>query len=195
MPLQALAPTVLRLVAVDGSGGLAAYAFISCAREDSAAADVVQAALEQAGIGVWRDAAEVWPGEDRGAAIRRAVSGGAVAFHAAALASHAEAAARSITIPHRHAQVLVQVAGALATAGQHAHAEAAAHSIVDPYLQAQALAQVAGALAIAGPHEHAEALAGQAEAVARSITYPGFTEADYARLLDAAHQSSPGPSW
>ena len=85
----------------------------------------------------------------------------------------AEAVARSITNPGRRAEALARVAGALAGAGQHQQAEA------------DALARVAGALAGAGQHQQAARVAGQAEAIARSITDPGRRADALARVADA----------
>lgn len=62
------------------SAGLAGHAFLSCVRADSGAGDVVQQALEAVGVRVWRDAAEVWPGEDWRDRVRVAISHGAFAF-------------------------------------------------------------------------------------------------------------------
>jgi hypothetical protein len=56
------------------------HVFISYAREDAAGADYLQRLLESAGIVVWRDTADIWPGEDWRAAIRRAISDDALAF-------------------------------------------------------------------------------------------------------------------
>jgi hypothetical protein len=69
-----------------------------------------------------------------------------VAWQAAAMASRAEAVARSITDPY--ARALAAMAGALAQAGQPEQAEAVARSITDPY----ARAAMAGALAQADQH-------------------------------------------
>ena len=86
--------------------------------------------------------------------------------------SRAEALARSITDPCAQAQALTQIAGTLASAGQHEQALAAARqalaaaaSITRPDAQTQALTQIAGTLASAGHHE-------QALAAASSITDP-----------------------
>jgi hypothetical protein len=48
----------------------AKYAFSSYSREDSTAVDVVQAALELAGVHVWRDVDQLWPGDDWKSVIR-----------------------------------------------------------------------------------------------------------------------------
>ena len=48
-------------------------AFISYVREDARRVDQLQQALETAGIPVWRDTADLWPGEDWQAKIRQAI--------------------------------------------------------------------------------------------------------------------------
>lgn len=58
----------------------AGHAFISYVREDSHEVDRLQRALEAAGVSVWRDTAELWPGEDWRAKIRRAITDDALAF-------------------------------------------------------------------------------------------------------------------
>lgn len=56
------------------------YAFISYVREDSAKADRLQDTLEAAGVRVWRDTADLWPGEDWRAKIRQAITNDALVF-------------------------------------------------------------------------------------------------------------------
>jgi TIR domain len=56
------------------------HVFISYVREDSAAVDQLQEALEAAGIRVWRDTADLWPGEDWRAMIRSAITDDALVF-------------------------------------------------------------------------------------------------------------------
>jgi TIR domain len=58
----------------------AGHAFISYAREDSRRVDQLQLALEAAGIPVWRDTADLWPGEDWRTKIRQAITGNALVF-------------------------------------------------------------------------------------------------------------------
>jgi hypothetical protein len=55
-------------------------AFISYVREDSSRVDQLQQELEAAGIPVWRDTADLWPGEDWRAKIRQAIIGNALVF-------------------------------------------------------------------------------------------------------------------
>jgi len=50
------------------------------ARADAAAVDLLHEALADAGIAVWRDTAELWPGEDWREKIRQAIRHDAVAF-------------------------------------------------------------------------------------------------------------------
>ena len=59
---------------------LAGHAFISYVREDSLRADRLQRMLEAAGIPVWRDTEDLWPGEDWRAKIRLAITDHALAF-------------------------------------------------------------------------------------------------------------------
>jgi hypothetical protein len=56
------------------------HAFISYVREDSQHADRLQRTLEAAGIPVWRDTAELWPGEDWRAKIRRSITDHTLVF-------------------------------------------------------------------------------------------------------------------
>jgi hypothetical protein len=58
----------------------AGHAFISYVREDSHQVDELQRALEATGIRVWRDTADLWPGEDWRAKIRRAIIENTLAF-------------------------------------------------------------------------------------------------------------------
>lgn len=59
---------------------VAGHVFISYVREDSHRVDWLQVALEAAGIPVWRDTANLWPGEDWRANIRRAITNDALVF-------------------------------------------------------------------------------------------------------------------
>jgi hypothetical protein len=61
-------------------GNLAGHAFISYVREDSFQVDQLQRTLQAAGIPVWRDTADLWPGEDWRAKIRRAITDNALVF-------------------------------------------------------------------------------------------------------------------
>lgn len=56
------------------------HAFISYVREDADEVDKLQEDLEAAGIRVWRDTSELWPGQDWRAEIRRAIKDSALAF-------------------------------------------------------------------------------------------------------------------
>jgi WD40 repeat protein/transcriptional regulator with XRE-family HTH domain len=58
----------------------AGHAFISYVREDSYRIDQLQQALEAAGIPVWRDTDDLWPGEDWRAKIRQAITDDALVF-------------------------------------------------------------------------------------------------------------------
>jgi tetratricopeptide (TPR) repeat protein len=56
------------------------HAFISYVREDSQRVDWLQSKLETAGVPVWRDTADLWPGQDWRHIIRRAIQDEALAF-------------------------------------------------------------------------------------------------------------------
>jgi mRNA-degrading endonuclease toxin of MazEF toxin-antitoxin module len=58
----------------------AGHAFVSYVREDALRVDQLQQKLQAAGIPVWRDTADLWPGEDWRAEIRRAISDNALVF-------------------------------------------------------------------------------------------------------------------
>lgn len=58
----------------------AGHAFLSYVREDSPQVDKLQRVLERAGVPVWRDTADLWPGEDWRAKIRHAITNNALAF-------------------------------------------------------------------------------------------------------------------
>jgi TIR domain/UTRA domain len=59
---------------------LAGHVFISYVRENSVNVDQLQRTLESAGVRVWRDTANLWPGEDWRAKIRQAITGNALVF-------------------------------------------------------------------------------------------------------------------
>lgn len=56
------------------------HVFVSYVREDARRVDRLHEALEAAGIRVWRDTADLWPGQDWRLNIRRAITDGALAF-------------------------------------------------------------------------------------------------------------------
>jgi TIR domain len=58
----------------------AGHAFISYVRENSRRIDYLQRELEAAGIPVWRDTADLWPGEDWREKIREAITDNALVF-------------------------------------------------------------------------------------------------------------------
>lgn len=65
----------------DGQRTLAAErVFISYVREDARAIDRLKQRLEAAGIRVWLDTSELWPGQDWRAEIRRAIRADALVF-------------------------------------------------------------------------------------------------------------------
>jgi hypothetical protein len=68
------------------------HAFISYVREDLHRVERLQSALEIAGVRVWRDTADLWPGQDWRTEIRRAITDNALVF--IACFSHASLARR-----------------------------------------------------------------------------------------------------
>jgi TIR domain-containing protein len=71
------------------------HAFISYVREDGNKIDQLQQQLEAAGITVWRDTAELWPGEDWRLKIRYAIADYAFVF-IACFSSQAPPALRAL---------------------------------------------------------------------------------------------------
>jgi hypothetical protein len=65
---------------VGQSNQLAGHVFISYVREDARRVDQLQRAVEAAGIPVWRDTADLWPGDDWRANIKRAITENALVF-------------------------------------------------------------------------------------------------------------------
>jgi TIR domain len=70
------------------------HAFMSYVREDSGEVDLLQRTLEAAGIRVWRDTADLWPGENWRAKIRDAITSDALVF-IACFSSHSAARRKS----------------------------------------------------------------------------------------------------
>lgn len=62
------------------SPGASGPVFVSYAREDSGHVDRLQRVLQHAGIPVWRDTTQLWPGQDWRAQIRGAITGDALVF-------------------------------------------------------------------------------------------------------------------
>ena len=62
-------------------GTIEGHAFISYVREDAAEAGRLQQVLEAAGVRVWRDKSDLWPGEDWREKIRRAITADALVFY------------------------------------------------------------------------------------------------------------------
>jgi hypothetical protein len=77
LPVQASTPPILEAVGGDQVTG---HVFISYVREDSYQVDRLQGALESAGIPVWRDTVDLWPGENWRLKIRRAISDNTLVF-------------------------------------------------------------------------------------------------------------------
>jgi DivIVA domain-containing protein len=65
---------------MNGGEKVVGHVFISYVREDSHQVDRLQQTLQSAGIPVWRDTADLWPGEDWRAKIRRAITDDALVF-------------------------------------------------------------------------------------------------------------------
>lgn len=68
----------------------AGHAFISYVHEDSDHVDVLQRALQAAGVRVWRDKDDLWPGDDWRMMISRAITDNALVF-IACFSSHSAA--------------------------------------------------------------------------------------------------------
>ena len=64
----------------DRTNQMVRHAFISYVREDEHHVDRLQRKLESAGVRVWRDIADLWPGEDWRAKIRQAITDDALVF-------------------------------------------------------------------------------------------------------------------
>jgi hypothetical protein len=67
-------------VAVDQQERPSGHAFISYVREDSERVDRLVGALSDAGLPVWRDTENLWPGQDWRAEIRKAIREDALVF-------------------------------------------------------------------------------------------------------------------
>jgi GntR family transcriptional regulator len=63
-----------------GEASVAGHVFISYVREDSRQVDRLQQALEAVGVPVWRDTADLWPGQDWRVEIRRAIKENTLVF-------------------------------------------------------------------------------------------------------------------
>ena len=70
----------LRFLLVSERDEPTGHVFISYVRENSHAVDELQQTLESAGIKVWRDTDDLWPGEDWRERIRRAITSNALVF-------------------------------------------------------------------------------------------------------------------
>ena len=77
-----LAPPVqsIRAKVNPKTSSIAGHVFISYVRENSRQVDWLHQRLEGAGVPVWRDTADLWPGEDWRSKIRRAITDGALVF-------------------------------------------------------------------------------------------------------------------
>jgi hypothetical protein len=58
----------------------AGHAFISYIHDDAVHVDRLQTALQAAGVRVWRDTDDLWPGQDWKLEIKRAINEGSIVF-------------------------------------------------------------------------------------------------------------------
>lgn len=79
MSARALALPI-RLLFMDGQEVPAGHVFISYRHEDSASVDRLESRLLDAGIQVWRDKKDLWPGDHWRTVIRRAITDGTLVF-------------------------------------------------------------------------------------------------------------------
>jgi hypothetical protein len=68
------------LLSVNDVVAATGHAYMSYVREDSASVNRLQRVLEAAGIPVWRDSDDLWPGQDWRIKIRQAITRDALAF-------------------------------------------------------------------------------------------------------------------
>jgi ATP/maltotriose-dependent transcriptional regulator MalT len=112
------------------------------------------------------------------AGVAEALAGTGEIARARHVVQHAEAIARSITVPSWRPRAMADVARALARAGDVDRAEAIAYSITSsssihgPFERARALAGVAEALAETGDLDRARQVVQQVEAIASSLENP-----------------------
>jgi hypothetical protein len=83
----------------------AGHAFLSYMREDSDRVDGLQQALEAAGIRVWRDTADLWPGENWRTQIRSAITDSALVFIAC---FSSQSAARAVSYQNEELALAVE---------------------------------------------------------------------------------------
>ena len=80
-PSQPLRKTPLAVASsIPRADKLPGHAFISYVREDSAHVGQLQALLQIAGVPIWRDTSDLWPGDDWRVQIRKAITGNALVF-------------------------------------------------------------------------------------------------------------------
>jgi len=80
LPLPALHVRGAENLRAEGRRKFPGHVFISYVREDSRRVDQLQQMLEGAGVPVWRDTTDLWPGEDWRANIRHAITDNALIF-------------------------------------------------------------------------------------------------------------------
>lgn len=78
--LTQLRTNALQAPQIGGAEQRVGHVFISYVREDSRRVDQLQGVLQGAGIPVWRDTADLWPGEDWRIKIRGAITDEALVF-------------------------------------------------------------------------------------------------------------------
>jgi len=81
---------ILHSLAAGREVGPPGHVFVSYVREDKEAVDRLQGILESAGVTVWRDTEDLWPGQDWRLEIRRAITNGSFAFLACFSSNSAE---------------------------------------------------------------------------------------------------------
>jgi hypothetical protein len=84
---------------------VAGHAFISYVREDSDRIEELQRAFEAAGVRVWRDKDDLWPGDDWPMMISRAITDNALVF-IACFSSHS--AARTTTYQNEELTLAIE---------------------------------------------------------------------------------------
>lgn len=88
-----------------GQGESAGHVFISYVRENKRAVDLLQRALEAEGVRVWRDTADLWPGEDWRQKIRTAIVDDTLVFIAC---FSSESNARAVTYQNEELAVAIE---------------------------------------------------------------------------------------
>src|ERR1700683_1356580 len=69
-----------RLYSMNQTANATGHAFLSYDPDDASQVNRLQRALENAGISVWRDTDDLWPGADWRYEMRKAIAGNALVF-------------------------------------------------------------------------------------------------------------------